>query len=215
MTLFIALDGVDGSGKSTQAALLFERLGEEARAAGRPAPRLLREPGTTPLGERLRATLLDRDLEICAGSEALLFVAARRQSLEAEVAPALAAGRDVVIDRFPPSTFAYQGVAGALEPERVLGLMREWAGEPAPQLEVVLEVDAEAATARRGAATDRIEDKGLAFQRRVADGYRRYVECSERAVAVDGARTVEEVAADVWDHVERLRERLGVQGGAP
>ena len=103
--LFIVLDGVDGCGKSTQARRLVERLG---RVADCEVPLHLREPGSTPLGERVRALLLETDLEIGPAAEALLFAACRRQTLDALVAPALARGRHVVCERFHASTFAYQ-----------------------------------------------------------------------------------------------------------
>jgi len=197
MSRFIVLDGVDGSGKSTQAARLHADLTAEALAAGRPAPVLLREPGTTPVGERIRGLLLDPTLTIGAPAEALLFVAARREALAQVVAPALAVGRDVVCDRFHPSTFAYQGIAGGVGAEPVLALLRTWAGEPAPDIELVLEVAPERAAERRGPAADRIEARGLVFQRRVAEGYRDYVERTARARLVDGLGTVDEVAARI------------------
>jgi dTMP kinase len=207
MSLFVVLDGVDGSGKSTQAARLHAALGAEALREGRPAPVLLREPGTTPVGERIRALLLDPALAIGAHAEALLFAAARRESLERVVAPALDAGRDVVCDRFHPSTFAYQGVAGAVGEDEVLALLSTWAGAPAPDLELVLDVDPRAAAGRRGRAADRIELKGLAFQEAVARGYRRYVERTPRAVLVDGAQSIDAVGAAVLRHVAAARAR--------
>ncbi len=206
MSVFIVLDGVDGSGKSTQAARLHATLDAEARSSGRPAPVLLREPGTTPMGERVRALLLDPALTIGAHAEVLLFAAARRESLEQVVAPALAAGRDVVCDRFHPSTFAYQGVAGGVGEDLVLGLLDAWAGSPAPDLELVLDVDPRAAAGRRGRARDRIEQKGLAFQERVAEGYRRYVQRTQRALLIDGAAEIDAVAKAVRAAVARVQE---------
>jgi thymidylate kinase len=115
--LFVVLDGVDGCGKSTQALRLAERL----TTLGGPSPLHLREPGSTRVGEALRALLLDPDSTIGPTSETLLFASARAQMLEELVQPALEEGRHVVCERFNPSTFAYQAWAGGLEPDRVLG----------------------------------------------------------------------------------------------
>ena len=191
---FLVIDGVDGCGKSTQAGLLAERLDALH----------LREPGSTAVGERVRALLLDRDLTMGAEVETLLFASARRQMLDELVEPALAGGRDVVCERFHPSTFAYQAVAGGLDPDAVLELLRTWAGTPEPDLLVVLETSVDRAAERRGEATDRIEDKGLRFQRRVAEGYRLYAELDARVRVVDGSRTVEEVAAEIAELVDGL-----------
>ena len=165
----------------------------------------MREPGSTPAGERIRAVLLAREIQLGAPAETLLFAAARRQTLDELVGPALAAGRDVVCDRFHPSTFAYQAVAGGLDEDRVLALLHEWAGEPAPDLVVLLDVDVETAAARRGPGRDRIEDRGLQFQRAVAAGYRRYAERVPGVVVVDGRGAVEEVAGRVLAEVRRAR----------
>src|SRR6185436_4275568 len=113
---FYVLDGLDGCGKSTQAARLVTALGSGAQG-----PVLhLREPGSTAAGERIRSLLLDPEPALAPAAQVLLFAAARRQMLEELVAPALAAGRDVVCERFHPSTVAYQGAALGVGEERVL-----------------------------------------------------------------------------------------------
>ena len=112
----------------------------------------MREPGTSAVAERVRALLLDPELPITAKAETLLFAAARTQSLYEVVRPALDAGCDVVCERFHPSTYAYQAVAGGEDRERVRALLEEWAGDPAPDLVIVLDVDPESAAARRGLA---------------------------------------------------------------
>ena len=112
----MVLDGIDGCGKSTQARLLVTAL-EERWDGG---VLHVREPGSTAVGEALRELLLFRDLELGAEVEALLFTAARRQMLDEVVEPALAAGRAVVCERFHPSTYAYQAVAGGLQEDAVL-----------------------------------------------------------------------------------------------
>lgn len=202
---FVVLDGVDGCGKSTQAQRLARAL---ERETGR-APLHLREPGSTAIGEKLRAILLARDGAPSPAVEALLFVAARRAMLDELVAPALAEGRDVVCERFHPSTFAYQGVAGELGEDAVLELMSSWADAPTPDLVIVLDVDAEEASRRRGAATDRIEDKGLAFQRRVAAGYRRYAERKRATVLLDARGSADEVERRILEQVHAGSRRRG------
>lgn len=194
---FVVLDGVDGCGKSTQASRLVERWGGLGEVLH------VREPGSTALGERLRELLLDGEAEIGAGGEVLLFAAARRQLLGELVEPALAEGRDVVCERFHPATLAYQAHAGELEFGAVLGLLEEWAGEPVPDVCVVLRVDPEWAVARRGGAEDRIEARGLEYQRRVAEGFERCIEELVWVVGVDGEGSVDEVAERVWQEVER------------
>lgn len=197
---FIVIDGVDGCGKTSQATALVAALA----AHGRPAALHLREPGSTVLGERLRELLLSREHTIGPAVEALLFAAARRQMLDELVEPALARGRDVVCERFHPATLAYQAEAGGLETEAVLALLLGWAGRPAPDLVVVLDVDPDVAAARRGPAGDRIEDKGLEFQRRVRQGFLRAAELlpAVRVVAADGPPDA--VARAVWEEVQRV-----------
>lgn len=190
---FIVLDGIDGCGKSTQARLLAEHL---TRASGVPALHL-REPGSTRAGERIRELLLAREHDLDPGVELLLFAAARRQTLRELVAPALEAGRDVVCERFHASTFAYQAVAGGLPESDVLALLFRWANEPEPDALVVLDVDPREAATRRAGPTDRIEAKGLEFQLRVAEGYRRFATLQPSTRVVDGRGSVEDVARAV------------------
>lgn len=196
---FVVIDGVDGCGKSTQAGLLAHALRERT---GRTVVHL-REPGSTAVGERLRALLLSRELDPSPAVEALLFCAARRAMLDDLVAPALARGEHVVCERFHPSTFAYQSVAGGVPEGLVLDLLRHWAGSPEPDLVLLLDLDPEVALARRAGAGDRIEAKGLAFQRRVAGGYRRYAELVPGVVRVDAAREPAAVHASVVAEVVR------------
>ncbi len=192
------IDGIDGCGKSTQAERLVARLAREAPE--RRAPLHLREPGSTPLGEVLRSALLEGE-DLSPEVEALIVTAARRHMLERVVEPALAAGRDVVCERFHPSTFAYQGVAGGLGAERVLSFLAEWAPEPEPDLVLVLDVEPARAADRRGPASDRIEARGLDYQGRVASGFAEYAERVPGTVRLDGERSVDEVEEAVWREV--------------
>ncbi|HEV8111409.1 MAG TPA: dTMP kinase [Planctomycetota bacterium] len=201
--MFVVLDGIDGCGKTTQATRLVRALAAET---GRETLHL-REPGSTRLGEGLRAILLAPGQEIVPAAEALLFAAARRQMLDEIVAPALARGAHVVVERFHSSTFAYQGVAGGLGEDLVLDLLERFAGAPRPDLLIVLDLPAEVARGRRAResarASDRIEDKGIEFQSQVAAGFRRYVARTERAVLVDASRSEDDVAASVLLEVRR------------
>jgi dTMP kinase len=196
------IEGMDGSGKSTQAARLAARL----RAAGED-PLALREPGATPLGERIRALLLARDAARDGWhprAEALLFFAARVELLAQAIEPALAAGRTVVCERFTPSTVAYQGQSE--EDARFVLALDRLCVPPAsqPQRVVILDLAPEeayrrvlAAGAGRSGGPDAIEARGLDFQRRVRSGYLRYAaEHPQRCalVAVDGCR--EDAVAD-------------------
>ncbi len=190
---FIVLDGIDGCGKSTQARRLAESL---TQARGVPALHL-REPGSTKVGERIRELLLSREHELDPGVELLLFAAARRQTLRELVRPALAQGRDVVCERFHASTFAYQAIAGGLPEDDVLAVLLRWADDPRPDALILLDIDPAAAARRRDGPEDRIEAKGLEFQRRVAEGYRRFAHLQPSTVVIDGSASADQVARAV------------------
>jgi dTMP kinase len=205
--MFVVLDGIDGCGKTTQASRLVRAFSSET---GRETLHL-REPGSTRLGEALREILLSPGRELSPAVEVLLFAAARRQMLDEVVAPAIGRGAHVIVERFHPSTFAYQGFAGGLGEEVVLDLLERWAGSPRPDLVLVLDLPPEVAAGRRSRqnaraghpAPDRIEGKGLEFQRRVAEGFRRYAARTSRVVLVDASRVEEEVAEHVLAEVRR------------
>lgn len=171
--LFITLEGPDGSGKTSQAA----RLGAALEAEGRDVV-LLREPGGTALGERLRELLLHReDMRIDPLADALLFNAARAQLVSEVIRPALAAGKTVLCARFADSTLAYQGYGAGLDLETLKTLETIATAGTHPDLTVLLDVPAETGLNRkrrgRGALT-RFESRAdLAFHRRVRDGFLR------------------------------------------
>ena len=200
-SLFIVLDGIDGCGKTTQARRLVQSL------SAAKAPLHLREPGSTVAGERIREIALDPSAPMGRGSLALLFAAARRETLERLVAPALRAGRHVVMERFHASTFAYQGgpspddEVDPFDDAELLALLNRWAGTPAPGLELILDAPpAETfsrAQERVGGGSDRFESRGLAFQERVAQAMRRYAALTPAAHIVDATGTEDEVAARV------------------
>jgi dTMP kinase len=181
-------EGGEGSGKSTQAALLAARLGAT----------LTREPGGTEWGRRVRALVLDTDVGIPLDprAEALLMAADRAQHVAEVIRPALERGLDVVSDRFTGSTLAYQGFARGL-PVPELARLSAWAtGGLEPDLVLLLDVPAELAATRRKAAADRMEAAGDDFHRRVADGYRALAAADPgRWRVVDGSGSVAEVEA--------------------
>ncbi len=195
----MVLDGVDGCGKSSQAKRLVARLAAQGRRTLH-----LREPGGTPLGEALRELLLAKTMDIGAASEVLLFAAARRALLDQAVEPALASGHMVVCERFGASTFAYQAYAGGLDEQLVLTLLGQWAQNPAPDAYVILDLDATQARARRGADRDRIEAKGLEFQRRVRAGFLRYARLDPRARVVDAREDADQVEELVWQELQHV-----------
>ena len=161
--MFITLEGIDRAGKTTQAARLAEALG--------PGTLLLREPGGTPAGERIRDLIKDPALELTAGAELLLFNAARAQLVNQVIGPAREAGRDVVCDRFIDSTVAYQGAARGLGVEQAEQLAALVIGSCLPDLTVLLRIDPERAYYRQTEIDDRFETEGVEFQRQVAEGY--------------------------------------------
>jgi dTMP kinase len=191
--MLVTFEGVDGSGKSTQAALAAERL-----AVGGREVVLTREPGGTPLGERVRELLLDGP-EMTAWAEASLFAAARAELAERVIRPALARGAVVVSDRYLDSSLAYQGVARDLGIDRVLKLNAAVA-DLLPDRTFVLLVDEETSAARLGDRPDRLEREGAPFRAAVAAGYREVAErFPERVVLLDGALRREELSECVLE----------------
>ncbi|NLE21628.1 MAG: dTMP kinase [Actinobacteria bacterium] len=198
--VLITLEGVDGCGKSTQAALLCGRLaacGLPVGPASTPGS-VIREPGATPAGEAIRHVLLHGPAHIAPWTEALLYAAARAELVETVLLPELEAGRVLVLDRFVDSSLAYQGFARRLGVDEVLAVNEPGLHGLLPDLTILLDVDPVVGLARAGGAGDRIEAEGLEFQERVAAGFaalaRRW---PERVRLIDGFRSVELVAADV------------------
>jgi dTMP kinase len=196
---FVVLEGGDASGKSTQAALLVERL----RGLGRDVV-LTFEPGATEAGAAIRELLLHSAGSIEPLAETLLLAADRAQEVADIVRPALARGADVVSDRYVPSSLAYQGVGRGLGIEKVEKLNRWATGGLEPDVVVVLDVDDAVAASRRAVPGDRLERAGAEFHAAVRNAYRSLA--AERGWAlVDGNADVDVVAERVWGVV---RERL-------
>ena len=189
--MFVTFEGIDGSGKSTQA----ERLAEALRAEGRDVV-ATREPGGTELGERVRDVLLSGP-HVSGWAEAALFAAARAELVSQVIRPALERGADVVCDRYLDSSLAYQGIARGLGVDRVLDLNVPAIGGLLPDVTFLLLLDPEKAQRRHG-APDRIEREGAAFLAEVDAAYRELAATfPRRIVTIDAARPSDEIAATI------------------
>jgi dTMP kinase len=191
--VFVSLEGIDGSGKSTQAGLLAAGLGPDTLQ--------IREPGGTEAAERIRELLADGAVKLDPMAELLLFLAARADLTAREIAPALEAGRDVVADRFADSSVAYQGAARGLGVGEVISLCEIATDGLWPDLTILLRIDPEVGLARAG-GDDRFEAEGLELQRAVAEAYDEIAQiASDRVAIVDAEGSVEEVHRRVMDAV--------------
>jgi dTMP kinase len=214
----IAFEGVEGAGKSTQLELLRLALVGRAGPAGTREVVVTREPGGTPVGERVRALLLDPAVELHPRTEALLFAAARAELVERVIRPALERGAVVLCDRYLDSSLAYQGGARGLGLGPVEEVNRFATGGLLPDLVVLLDLDPADGLRRRARGRDRIEAQDLGFHRRVRDAFRGLAAADpERFAVVDAAAPVPEVAARVQAAVlALLAEGSGEpEGGAP
>jgi dTMP kinase len=195
--LFVTFEGIDRSGKTTQARLLCEALGADALG--------VREPGGTPAGERVRDLLKDATVPLGSEAEALLFAAARAELVEKVIGPALEGGRVVVSDRFLDSSLAYQGGARGLGIEEVEAANRLATGGLVPDLTFLLELDT-ATAAERAGERDRFEDEGDGLQQAVLEAYERLVAADPgRWRRLDATRSPEQLHAQVLAEVQAAR----------
>lgn len=204
---FITLEGVDGSGKSTQASLLVERLREQRREVV-----ALREPGGTPISEKIRALLLDpENAEMADECELLLYEASRAQLVREAIEPALLRGAIVVCDRFYDSTHAYQHGGRGLSDALVSRANELGCCGLSPDVTLVLDIDPAAALARATAqGADRLEAEGLAFQQRVRKDYLALAKADPaRVCVIDAAGDPELVAG----RIDAALARAGVSAG--
>lgn len=206
--MFIALEGGEGAGKSTQALMLAEALKAQGHAVV-----LTREPGGTPGAEAIRALLLDPPGEGWGPqAEALLFAAARADHVARRIRPALERGEWVISDRFVDSSRAYQGGAGALGDAAITALHAVGSGGLRPDLTILLEADDEQVAARLaardGGTSDAIGGRDAGYHRRVAAAFRKLADTDpQRFAVVNAAGTPGEVHARVMAAVARLAEQ--------
>jgi dTMP kinase len=200
--IFVALEGIEGAGKSTQVALLDRWLSER----GIPH-RVVREPGGSPVAEEIRRLVLEGG-EVGARAELLLILAARAAVVEEVIRPALEAGQVVIADRFHLSTLAYQGYGRGLPLDEIRRMNEFATGGVRPDLTLVLEVpvaEGEARRVRAGRGLDRIERAGSAFHARVARAYALLAEEETGVERVDGSGPAERVHEEI---LRRLRARF-------
>ena len=202
--VFITFEGPDGSGKSTQARMLAERLRGEGRQVLQSV-----EPGGTPIGQQIRRILLDpANEELTPTAELLLMFAARAQNVEQWILPALAEGKIVVSDRFTDSSMAYQGAGRGLGWETVLAVDRIACQGLVPDLTICVDIDTETGLARalgRGSSDTRLEEQAIEFHHRAREAYHELARREpKRFKLIDGRSTPEEVAAQVWEQAKAL-----------
>jgi len=195
---FIAFEGGDASGKSTQALRVSDTLNAV----------FTREPGGTTVGESLRTILLDPNEIVAVRAEALLMAASRAQLVEDVIRPALLKGQHVVTDRFIASSLAYQGYASGLPIDEVLSLSLFATESLTPDLTILIDISIEESFNRRGQNPDRFEQEDRSFHEKVRNGYLELAEAKkEKWVVIDGTGTLEEVAFLVD---QAIKERLGL-----
>ena len=197
---FFAIDGPDGPGKSTQAKLLADAIAKTGRTVV-----LTRDPGGTPLGERVRKLLLDPEGPQIAGrTELFLFMAARAQLVEEIINPALETGRVVVSDRFLMSSTVYQGLAGTVPAGEVEVIGRSATLGTQSDLTIVLDIEPEVALGRMGRA-DRIESRGRSYQERVRQGFLSLaMRDPKRIIVIDGSKPLDHVHAEMMKAVREV-----------
>ncbi len=203
--MLLTFEGLDSSGKSTQAQRIVEKLNSAGYTT-----LLLREPGGTPVSEHLRTLLLDRHhLAISPRTEFLMFSASRAQLVESVIRPSLAEGTIVVCDRFYDSSTAYQGWGRGLPVGDILEVTRIATGGLVPDRTIVLDIPVSEVLARKitaGYGTDRIENAGESFYGKVREGYLS-IAASEpsRVTVIDGMRPIEAIHAEIWDIVRQMK----------
>jgi dTMP kinase len=187
---FISFEGIDGCGKTTQVKLLEEHLNKKGYDL-----LVLREPGGTKVGEKIREILLDRENLIFPVTEMLLYASSRAQLVEEKIIPALSKGQIVIVDRFVDSSYVYQGYARGLELDKVR-IVNEIATKGLfPDITLYIDITPEEAVKRRrGKRADRLEGEDYEFHKKVREGYLELVkEFPDRFILIDGMKEVQEV----------------------
>ena len=197
---FISFEGIDGSGKSTQAKLFLDRLIQEDREGI-----LVREPGGTPISEAIRHVLLTKgNRQMVARTEALLMTASRSQLTKEVILPNLEKNRWVIADRYADSTLAYQGGGRELNLDWLQDLNKFATYDLEPNVTFVIDILPKEALRRRGQTEDRIEEEGIAFQKRVRRTYLKLAQqYSDRIIVIDGHMDREIIHDNIWDQINR------------
>lgn len=192
--MFFSLEGIDGTGKSTQHRLLCEWLGSQGHQVV-----ACRDPGSTPLGEAVRELLLHRtDLNISRRSEMLLYMTARSQLIDEVIAPSLTAGKVVVSDRFVLANLVYQGYAGGLDLDTVRRIGQIVVGQYQPHVVFLLDMPVSAAAARIQRTRDRMEQNDQQFFERLRAGYLAEAKLEPgRIIVVNADRDIEAVQNEI------------------
>ncbi len=204
--MFVTFEGLDFSGKTTQAVRAVERLRGLAGSPEVPAVQFLREPGGTRISERIREMLLDKaNLDMAELTELLLFSASRAQLVHEIIRPALDRGEIVVCDRYCDSTTAYQGYGRRIDLELVRAINKAATGGTMPDLTMVIDIPVDEIARRKdraGTAFDRMESAGRAFYEQVRRGYHDLASAEpRRVVLVDGTGSIDAIEQDVWRHL--------------
>ena len=209
--MFFSFDGIDGVGKTTQMQLFCQWLAQRQVAAGDSMRRVevvaCRDPGSTPLGERVREILLTsgEEMPIAARSEMLLYMAARAQLVEEVIRPALAAGKTVVSDRFLLANVVYQGYAGGLDVAAVREVGRVATDGVLPDCIFLLDMSPQAALGRMGKELDRMENRGEEYRDRLRAGFLQEArEWGDSVHVIDADRPMETIQQEIRTVAEGL-----------
>jgi dTMP kinase len=208
--LFITFEGLDFSGKSTQVGLLADTLSQLGAKA-----LVIRDPGGTHIGEKIRAVLLDRELHSMSDlTELFLFSASRSQLVQEIIKPALDGGTIVLCDRFYDSTTAYQGWGRGLSLDAIKAINRVAADGLVPSITYFFDIpvsEIESRMARQEAGADRMEMSGRAFYERVRGGFLRLAQEDQRFEVIDGTLSIEEIRLEVWSRFQRALSNQGIK----
>ena len=195
----ITFEGIDGSGKTTQAVLLHKRLLSSGHNA-----HLLREPGGTVIGENIRSILLDTSFsDMSPQTELFLYLAARSQITSTAIIPALTRGDHVIMDRYIDSTVAYQGYARGLGIDEMIRLNKIATMGLVPDITFVIDCAPDIAIKRIDSQPDRLESEGINFMRKVREGFiKLHNYDKQRIIICDGNRNISEIETDILYHLE-------------
>lgn len=204
--MFFTFDGIDGAGKSTQLQLFADWLKESGQQV-----RTCRDPGTTNLGEAVRAILLGADYRIDFRAEMLLYMACRAQMVAEFIQPAIDRGEVVISDRYILATVAYQGIAGDLNPDDIWTVGAVATNELLPNLTFVLDLPPEIAAERVGDKRDRLESRGLAYFTKVRDGFLAQAKLfPDTHVVVDASQSIADIQTQIREaYTEKFSTKKG------